>query len=139
MPDDETNPMQAALDEALAQRDAIRRGLGDLRAWLCRELGTVRREPGPEELTVLSVASDKEIVAAVAQLRAEIDALKQPSDGTDPRWSRIDDLITEGRRIQALQRIRDEFGGGIHGALDLLNHRYIRLQHDRSRNFTTGN
>ncbi|MGW7614028.1 hypothetical protein ACWGKW_43780 [Streptomyces sp. NPDC054766] len=139
MPDDETNPMQAELDEALAQRDAIRRELGDLRAWLCRELGILRREPGPEGLTVLSVASDKEIVAAVAQLRAEIDALKQPSDGTDPRWSQIDYLILEGRRIQALQRIRDEFGGGIHDALDLLNHRYIRLRQDRSEDFTTGN
>ncbi|MEV0494833.1 hypothetical protein [Streptomyces atratus] len=69
----------------------------------------------------------------------EIDALKQPSDDTDPRWSQIDDLITEGRRIQALQRIRDEFGGGIHDALDLLNHRYIRLQQDQSKDFTTGN
>ncbi|MDH6622887.1 hypothetical protein M2271_000674 [Streptomyces sp. LBL] len=45
----------------------------------------------------------------------------------------------EGRRIQALQRIRDEFGGGIPDALDLLNHRYIRLQQDRSEDFTTGN
>lgn len=123
--------MQAELDDALAQRNAIRRELGDLRAWLCRELGILRQEPGPQGLTVLSVAPDKEIVAAVARLRAEIDALKQPSDGTDPRWSQIDYLILEGRRIQALQRIRDEFGGGIHDALDLLNHRCIRLHQDR--------
>ncbi|WP_329375681.1 hypothetical protein [Streptomyces sp. NBC_01483] len=130
MTDDKRNPMQAELDDALAQRDAIRRELGELRAWLCRELGILRQEPGPQGLTVLSIAPDKEIVAAVAQLRAEIDALKLPSDGTDPRWSRIDYLILEGRRIQALQRIRDEFGGGIHDALDLLNHRYIRLHQD---------
>ncbi|WRZ88034.1 hypothetical protein OHB54_02555 [Streptomyces sp. NBC_01007] len=127
------------MDEALAQRDAIRRELGDLRAWLCRELGILRREPGPEGLTVLSVASDKETVAAVAQLRAETDALKQPGDGTDPRWSQIGYLILEGRRIQALQRIRDEFGCGIHDALDLLNHRYIRPHQARSEDFTTGN
>jgi hypothetical protein len=139
MPDDETSPMQDELDEALAQRDAIRRELRDLRAWLCQELGILRREPGPEGLTVLSIASDEAIVAAVAQLRAEIDALKQPTDGTDLRWSQIDYLILEGRRIQALQRIRDEFGGGIPDALDLLNHRYIRLQQDRSEDFTTGN
>jgi hypothetical protein len=34
IPDDETNPMQAELDEALAQRDANRRELGELRAAL---------------------------------------------------------------------------------------------------------
>jgi hypothetical protein len=67
------------------------------------------------------------------------DALKQPTDGTDLRWSQVDYLILEGCRIQALQRIRDEFGGGIPDALDLLNHRYIRLQQDRSEDFTTGN
>ncbi|WP_405736385.1 hypothetical protein OG607_44820 [Streptomyces sp. NBC_01537] len=54
------------------------------------------------------------------QLRAETDAVKQPGDGTDQRWSQIDYLILEGHRIQALQRIRDEFGGGIHDVLDLL-------------------
>jgi hypothetical protein len=36
----------------------------------------------------VSVASDKEIVAAVAQLRAEIDARKQRSDSTDPAGPR---------------------------------------------------
>lgn len=130
MTDDKRNPTQAELNNVLAQRDAIRCELGELRAWLCRELGILRQEPGPHGLTVLSVASDKEIVAAVAQLRAEIDALELPSDGTDPRWSPIDYLILEERRIQALQRIREEFGGSIHDALDLLNQRYIRLHQD---------
>jgi len=139
MPDDETHPVQARLDEALAQRDTVRRELADLRTRLCGALGILRREPGPEGLTVQSVPSDQEIVAAVAQLRAEIDALKQPSDGTDARWSKIDYLIFEGRRIQALQRIRDEFGGGIPDALVLLNDRSIRLRQDRSEDFTTGN
>ncbi|WAU82129.1 hypothetical protein O1Q96_21525 [Streptomyces sp. Qhu-G9] len=45
MPDDETSPMQAELDEALAQHDAIRRELLDLRARLCRELGILIRDP----------------------------------------------------------------------------------------------
>ncbi|MFF0084722.1 hypothetical protein ACFYR1_34170 [Streptomyces canus] len=48
MTDGERNPMQAELDEALAQRDAIRRKFGELRAWLCRELGILRQEPGPK-------------------------------------------------------------------------------------------
>jgi hypothetical protein len=43
-----------------------------------------------------------------------------------------------GRRIQALQKIRDEFGGGIHNALDLLNQRHIRLRQDRSEDFAAG-
>ncbi|WP_141746537.1 hypothetical protein [Streptomyces sp. LUP30] len=138
MPEDETDPLRAELDEALAQRDATRRELGDLRAWLCRELGILSREPGPEEQAFRSVASDEEIVAAVARLRAEIDALKQPTDGTDLRWSRIDYLILEGRRIQALQSIRDEFGGGIPEALDLLNNRSMRLRQERPEDFITG-
>ncbi|MEV6576281.1 hypothetical protein [Streptomyces sp. NPDC051577] len=87
---------------------------------------------------MLSVANDKKIVAAVVQLRAEVDALTQPSDGTDSRWSQIDYLILEGRRIQALQKIRDEFGGGIHDALELLNHRFLCLQKVRPEDFTTG-
>jgi hypothetical protein len=41
-------------------------------------------------------------------------------------------------RIQALQKIRDEFGGGIHDALDLLNRRHIRLRQDRPEDFTAG-
>lgn len=138
MPDNEPYQVRAALDEARAQRDAIGRELGDLRAWLCKEFGILGQEPGPAGLTVFSVASDEEIIAAVAQLRAEIDALKQPSDGTDPRWSQIDHLISEGHRIQALQKIRDEFGGGIHDALDLLNRRHIRLRQDRPEDFTAG-
>ncbi len=130
--------MRAELNQTRTERDTARRELGDLRAWVCKELGIIRRSPGPEGLTVLSVASDKEIIAAVVQLRAEVDALKQPSDGTDPCWSQIDYLILEGRRIQALQRIRDEFGGGIHDALDLLNHRFLRLREDRPEDFTVG-
>ncbi|MEH0474769.1 hypothetical protein QA943_39065 [Streptomyces sp. B21-097] len=138
MPDDETNPAQAESDEAPAQRDAIRRELGDLRARLCRELGILRPEPGPGAPALQGTVSDDEIVAAVALLRAEVDALKRPTDGTDLRWSQIDYLILEGRRIQALQKIRDEFGGGIPEALDLLNHRSVRLRQDRPEDFITG-
>ncbi|WP_107084391.1 hypothetical protein [Streptomyces sp. NRRL S-495] len=136
MPDDELDLLHAKLEQTRTELDTARRELGDLRAWLCKELGIIHRSPGPEGLTVLSVVSDKEIVAAVVQLRAEVDALKQPSDGTDPRWSQIDYLILEGRRIQALQKIRDEFGGGIHDALELLNHRFLRLREDRPEDFT---
>ncbi|MFD7983566.1 hypothetical protein ACFV4M_09315, partial [Kitasatospora indigofera] len=79
MPDDELDLMRAELNQTRTERDTARRELSDLRAWLGKELEVIRRSPGPEGLTVLSVAGDKEIVAAVVQLRAEVDALKQPS------------------------------------------------------------
>ncbi|MGW2821973.1 hypothetical protein ACWC24_13310 [Streptomyces sp. NPDC001443] len=138
MSDDETGSIQAELDAAYAQRDSIKRELGDLRTRICQELGIVRREPGPGGRSVPGVVSDQEIVAAVARLRAETDAFRQPGDGTHPQWARIDYLILEGRRIQALQRIRDEFGGGIHEALGLLDQRSLRLRRDRPDDFVDG-
>jgi hypothetical protein len=105
-------------------------GPGSARSWASFDAG-----PGP---TVLSAASDKEIVAAVVKLRTEADALRQPSDTTEARWSQIDYLILEGRRIQALQKIRDEFSGSIHDALKLLDLRFQRLRQDRPDDFADG-
>ncbi|MFD8754400.1 hypothetical protein ACFV0O_25945 [Kitasatospora sp. NPDC059577] len=120
-------------DRTRAERDPARRELDDLRSALCEALDLTRRGTGPAGPT----PTDREIVAAVVRLRLEVDALRQPSDGTDPRWSRIDYLILEGRRIQALQRIRDEFGGGLHDGLELLNSRSLRLREERPDDFTS--
>lgn len=138
MPDGDVDSLQAELSRARDERDAARRELDDLRAWLCKELGIVRRTPGPAGLLVLSAASDREIVAAVVKLRTEVDALRQPSDTAEARWSQIDYLISEGRRVQALQKIRDEFGGSIHDALELLDLRFLRLREDRPDDFADG-
>ncbi|OHV41505.1 MULTISPECIES: hypothetical protein [Pseudofrankia] len=56
------------LSEIRAERDALRRELGDLRAHLCVALRLLHRGPGPQGITVLSVASDREIVEAVRRL-----------------------------------------------------------------------
>lgn len=56
------------LDRIRAERDALRRELGDLRAWLSVRLALITRSPGPEGLTVLGVASDQEIFAKIEQL-----------------------------------------------------------------------
>ncbi|MDT3445818.1 hypothetical protein [Pseudofrankia sp. BMG5.37] len=59
------------LSEIRAERDVLRRELGDLRAHLCVALRLMQREPGPQGITVLSVASDREIVEAVRRLVAD--------------------------------------------------------------------
>ncbi|WP_199486538.1 hypothetical protein [Actinomadura logoneensis] len=120
------------LSEAQAERDALRRELGDLRAHLCLALGLLRREPGPEGLEVLSVASDKEILAAVRRLI--VDALPPEADN-ESRWTLIDDEILAGRKIAAIQRIREEFGGSLHDALDTLVQRYDQLRRLRPDQF----
>jgi hypothetical protein len=67
-------------DAIRAERDALRRELLDLRAALCHTLGLVRRNPGPQGLTVLSVASDREILDEVYRLR---DLAGQATDDND--------------------------------------------------------
>lgn len=123
--DDELSVMRA-------ERDALRRDLGDLRAHLCVTLGILHHEPGPGGLDVLSVVSDKEILDAVRQL--SVDAVS-PTSSDENRWTAIDRLILDGRRIPAIQGIREEFGGGIHEALDMLVRRYDRLRADRPNEF----
>lgn len=62
------------VEDIRAERDALRRELADLRAWLSVELGLTKREPGPAGLTVLSPAPDGEIIAEVERLTRERDA-----------------------------------------------------------------
>lgn len=73
----------------------------------------------------------------LALLRIQVESLQQPTDGTAARWSRIDHLILEGRRIQAVQKIREEFGGSLPEAVELLDNRVRRLREDRPDDFST--
>jgi hypothetical protein len=116
-----------------AERDALRREIGELRAHLCVALGLLRREPGPEGLEVLTIASDREILAAVRQLI--VNAAPAEPDG-ESRWALIDHEIFAGRKIAAIQRIREEFGGSLHDALDVLTGRYEQLRRLRPDQFT---
>ena len=62
------NDQTESFKDVLAERDALRQELADLRAWLSVKLGLLKREPGPGELTTLSVASDREIIAKIEEL-----------------------------------------------------------------------
>jgi hypothetical protein len=53
------------------------------------------------------------------------------------RWGAIDSEIFAGRKIRAIQLIREAFGGGIHEALDMLVRRYDGLRLDRPGRFET--
>lgn len=53
------------LDLIRAERDELRRELGNLRARLSVKLGLIRRPSGPHGITILGVASDHEIIAKV--------------------------------------------------------------------------
>ncbi|WP_326642291.1 DUF4279 domain-containing protein [Streptosporangium sp. NBC_01755] len=128
---DEPEPTQVQIE-----RDALRRELGDLRAWLSRKLDVLRREPGPQEITVLSVPSDREILAEIERLRVEVAALRQPEDAPDRRWLEIDELILARTNIQALQQIRTLFECTLHEAVGLLDERYQTLRHQRPNGFT---
>jgi hypothetical protein len=125
----EQDQLRRELDLIRSERDALRRELGDLRAHASIVLGILRREPGPECLDVLSVPTDKAIIAAIRELVAR----SAPANGH--RWAAIDDDILRGHKIQAIQKIRNEFGGGIHDALDLLGPRYEQLRRDRPDDF----
>lgn len=86
-----TPPHSGELDRLWAERDALRRELGDLRAWLTVKLKLTNETPGPQELTVLSAASDQEIIAKIEQLMNDADerhplmAAKRPRPGTTAR------------------------------------------------------
>jgi hypothetical protein len=56
------------LEDVRAERDALRQELGDLRAWLSMNLKITKRQPDPAGLTTLTVASDREIIAAIERL-----------------------------------------------------------------------
>jgi hypothetical protein len=133
---DEQDQLRSELYVIRSERDALRRELGDLRAHASVVLGILRREPGPEGLEVLSVPTDKAIMAAIRQLVAR----SAPTDGgtaaSGHRWAAINDDILRGHKIQAIQKIRNEFGGGIHDALDLLGPRYEQLRRDRPDDFS---
>jgi hypothetical protein len=58
------------VDELIAERDALRRELSDLRAGLCFSLRKYHSEPGSQGLIVQSVLTDQEIFAEIDQLRA---------------------------------------------------------------------
>lgn len=58
-------------------------------------------------------------------------------DAEESRWALIDLEIFAGRKIRAIQLIREHFGGGIHEALDLLVQRYDGLRHDQPKAFAT--
>ncbi|RFU41670.1 hypothetical protein DZF91_10610 [Actinomadura logoneensis] len=47
----------------------------------------------------------------------------------------MDDEILAGRKIAAIQRIREEFGGSLHDALDTLVQRYDQLRRLRPDQF----
>jgi hypothetical protein len=132
---DEQDQLRRELDVIRSERDALRRELGDLRAHASIALGILRREPGPEGLDVLSVPTGKAIIAAIRELVAR----SAPTDGgaaaNGHRWLAIDDDILRGHKIQAVQKIRDEFGGGIHDALELLGPSYEQLRRDRPDDF----
>ncbi|SDW36872.1 hypothetical protein SAMN05421504_101402 [Amycolatopsis xylanica] len=60
--------VEERFEDVRAERDALRRELGDLRSWLSVKLGLLKREPGPSGLTVISIASDREIIAKIEEL-----------------------------------------------------------------------
>lgn len=131
----EQDQLHRELEAIRSERDALRRELGDLRAHASVVLGILRREPGPEGLEVLSVPTDKAIMAAIRELVARSAPAGGGATAGRHRWSAIDDDILRGRKIQAIQKIRNEFGGDLHDALDLLGPRYEQLRRDRPDDF----
>ncbi len=108
------------------------RGEGDR----ARKLDLIHRESGPQGITVLNIASDREILAEIERLRVEVAALRQPEDAPDRGWLEIDELIL-GRtnKIQALAKIRELCGCGLREAVDLLDERHQTLRHLRPNGF----
>ncbi|MFJ1703411.1 hypothetical protein [Kitasatospora sp. NPDC088346] len=54
---------------------------------------------------------------------------------TEQPWSKVDPLIFEGRRLQAVMQIREAFGVGLHDGVDLLRGRYEALRSERPEGF----
>jgi hypothetical protein len=69
-------------DAIQAERDTLRRALLDLRAALCHAMRLVRRNPqsGPQGLTVLSLATDREIIDEAHRLRQLADHAGDDND-----------------------------------------------------------
>ncbi|MDQ0964428.1 hypothetical protein QFZ66_008306 [Streptomyces sp. B4I13] len=128
MAEEELGTVQRELATARTERDVLRRELGDLRARLCIKLGIGREGPIRDEVTALGVATDAEIVGEVQRLQDELASFRSTEEAEERRWSGIDALITENRRIHAIQAIRSEFGTSLHLAVELLNERYTRLR-----------
>ncbi|MCX5208147.1 hypothetical protein OG689_02285 [Kitasatospora sp. NBC_00240] len=129
---DDLEAIRCELSAVRAERDALRRDLGDLRTRLCIRLGILRKEAGPQGTTIVSVATDPEIVEEVQRLQDELATDRE----ADRRWSAIDALILENRRIHAIQSIRSEFGTSLRLAVDLLDERYIRLRRRQPDGFS---
>lgn len=73
----------------------------------------------------------------LARLRIQVESLKGASEATEASWSRVDHLILGGRRIQAVQKIREEFGSSLPEAAELLDNRCGRLRQERPDDFHT--
>lgn len=138
MPEEDLETMQRELETTRAERDALRRELGDLRAWLCIKLGIGREDLSRDEVTALGVATDAEIAGEVQRLQDELASLRSTERAEERRWSGIDALIMESRRIHAIQAIRTEFGTSLRLAVDLLNERYTRLRRRHPDRFSEG-
>ncbi|MDX5564149.1 hypothetical protein PYK79_13660 [Streptomyces sp. ID05-04B] len=136
MPEEDLETVQRELATTRAQRDELRRELGDLRAWLCIKLGIGRDDRSRDEVTSLCVATDAEILGEVQRLQDELATFTSTEEAEERRWSGIDALIMENRRIHAIQAIRTEFGTSLRLAVDLLNERYTRLRRRRPDRFS---
>ncbi|WP_030925096.1 hypothetical protein [Streptosporangium amethystogenes] len=53
-------------------------------------------------------------------------------------WTDIDERIIQARILPALKLIREQFGGDLREAIDLLNGRYLHLREARADDFTVG-
>ncbi|MFF1871709.1 hypothetical protein [Kitasatospora herbaricolor] len=58
-----------------------------------------------------------------------------PTQQTEQPWSKVDPLIFEGRKMQALIQIRQAFAVDIHDGVDLLGERYETLRTERPESF----
>lgn len=122
----------AAVQEALQQ---TRGELEALRSGICERLRLSARRPGPTG-EMIAMPTDKTILAAITRLQVTIATYETPSDAVGPPWSTIDTMIFEGRRIQAIQSIRSEFGDSLHEALDRLVARFSMLRREKADSFT---
>lgn len=64
---------RSLVEQIRVERDSARQELADFRAWLTLKLGLAHRSSGPGGLTVLTTASDREIIAKIEQLMSSAD------------------------------------------------------------------